>query len=130
MNIFLIFSITSFFPSLPCMQRDALIRGVRPVCMLLPVFVYGISPRIYHNFLKFEKAPVCVVHAHTKSQFALQHHKSHILLHFYIHSLISGIIASPQNYPGMIKISRNWGNFLHSGNMCQVAILLYSGTSL
>ena len=30
MNIFLIFSITSFFPSLPCMQRDALIRGVRP----------------------------------------------------------------------------------------------------
>ena len=31
MNIFLIFSITSFSPSLPCMQRDALIRGVRPV---------------------------------------------------------------------------------------------------
>ena len=55
--------------------------------------------------------------------FAFSNHKSHIFLHVYIFFSIflnfpefPGIFSFPKNYPEVIRISRNSGYFLQSGN--------------
>ena len=84
-----------------------------PMCQLFPQlknkFPEMITyPEIYHNFLKFKMATVCMLDTRKTAK---DHnlHNIKTFSHFFI----------KKNYPETIWISHNSGNFFQSGNTDQ-----------